>query len=529
VRRVVSPAILVGLVLVIVVPSAGARVTGFQFGVTAGEVRAHSARIWGAAEGSGKVKAVVATDRRFRHIVKRKRVKAKGSNDGTVQAKVKKLHADERHFYRFCATGASCSARGKFTTAPKPRSSQTIEFAYSGDTDGTPVPGADQPFFGTFETFRAMRAEKNDFNIHFGDTIYSDSGVGDVPPALTVEEKWGKYKENLQQVNLTRLRKSAGFYSHWDDHEFINDFSIPEDGQQLYDAGVQAFRDYAPVTYSERNGLYRKFRWGKNAELFFLDQLSFRSGKASVGGTCDNPETGEPDLAPTAPQSTRNTFSLLIPSLDQPVSQQCKNAINDPNRTMLGNRQLNRFVDAVDESSARWKIVVNEKPIQQIYGLPYDRWEGYAFERIQLLNELEQRGVGNLLFLTTDTHAAFQNVVRERTLDNDVAPTNAPPNPTDTAYQDFIIGPVATNPFWPEIDDITGGSGNGRLLSQLFFKPDPPSGLGMACSQGNGFSYAEVTVDRNQVVIEYKDETGQTVQDVNGEPCGPYTVTPFSP
>jgi alkaline phosphatase D len=529
VRRVVPPAVLAGLALLIIAPQAGAKVKGFQSGVTAGEVAAHSARIWGATEGSGKVRAVVAKDRRFRHVVKRKRIKAKKSNDNTVQTKIKKLHADRRHFYRFCARGASCSAKGKFTTAPKGKQPETIEFAYTGDTDGTRLPGADQPFHGTFEAFRAMRAERNDFNIHFGDTIYSDSSVGGGPPALTVEEKWGKYEENLTQENLIRLRKSAGFYSHWDDHEFINDFSIPEDGQQIYDAGVQAFRDYAPVTYSERNGLYRRFRWGKNAELFFLDQLSFRSGKASAGGTCDNPETGEPDLAPTAPQSTRNTFSLLIPSLDQPVSQQCKNAINDPNRTVLGERQFNRFVNAVDESNARWKIVVNEKPIQQIYGLPYDRWEGYAFERIRLLQELEQRGVGNLLFLTTDTHAAFQNVIRQRTLANDVAPSNAPAGPTDTAYQDFIIGPVATNPFWPEIDDVTGGSGNGRLLSQAFFKPDPPNGLGMACSQGNVFSYAQVVVSRNSVRIEFKDETGRTVEDVNGDPCGPYTVTPFAP
>ena len=83
-------------------------------------------------------------------------------------------------------------------------------------------------------------------------------------------------------------------------------------------------------------------------------------------------------------------------------------------------------------------------PIQQFYGLPYDRWEGYAFERIQLLNELQQRGVGNVVFITTDTHAAFANIIRPRTLANDVAPSNAPSGPRDTQYRDFIIGPVGT-------------------------------------------------------------------------------------
>ena len=111
----------------------------------------------------------------------------------------------------------------------------------------------------------------------------------------------------------------------------------------------------------------------------------------------------------------------------------------------------------------------------------------------------------------------------------DVAPSNAPGGPAETPYQDFISGPVATNPFWDEIDDVTGGQGNGELLSRVFFKPESPNGLEMICAQGSVYSYAEVTVSGEQVVLEYKDEAGQTVQDVDGEPCGPYTITPFAP
>jgi alkaline phosphatase D len=75
-----------------------------------------------------------------------------------------------------------------------------------------------------------MLAERNHFNIHFGDTMYSDSEVRGAlePIALTVEEKWGKYKLNLRSPHLVRIRRSAGFYSHWDDHEFVNDFSPAE-------------------------------------------------------------------------------------------------------------------------------------------------------------------------------------------------------------------------------------------------------------------------------------------------------------
>ena len=42
-------------------------------------------------------------------------------------------------------------------------------------------------------------------------------------------------------------------------------------------------------------------------------------------------------------------------------------------------------------------------------------------------------------------------------------------------------------------------------------------------------SYGEVVVERNNVEIAYKDQTGQTVEDVNGDRCGPYTITPFGP
>ena len=185
------------------------------------------------------------------------------------------------------------------------------------------------------------------------------------PVALTVAQKWAKYTLNLGQAPLADLRGAAGFYSHWDDHEFINDFSRFEnvfssgtiDGQQLYDNGVKAFTDFAPVDYSSGNGLYRTRQWGKNLELFFLDERSFRSAKASKDGVCDNPQTGQPDLAPTAPQAVRNAFALLIPSLAQPVSQACLDTINDPNRTMLGDRQEKQFLHDVKSFArlaSRW-------------------------------------------------------------------------------------------------------------------------------------------------------------------------------
>ena len=508
----------------------------FPDGVTAGEVTAHSAIVWTRSTRPRPVTADVWTgdaqisagDHQSASATVVLGLRTRRSNDNTVQVKVKHLDPNRTYRYRFCVNNRRhrCSATGRFKTAPRSSADKTIRFAWSGDETGVSAPGQEKPFWGRMRAFKSMAGENNDFNIDFGDVIYSDPEVPGAKTARSVKAKWRMYRKKLAIQNMRKIRAATGLYNHWDDHEFINDFSIPENGHRLYDRSVRAFRDYEPVTFTRKRGIYRTFRWGKNLELFFLDERSFRSAKASERRICDNPATGEPDLAPTAPAATRALFSAVIPSLAQPVSQACKNKINSPHRTFLGKPQLHRFLSAVESSKARWKVVMNEDPIQQFYGLPFDRWEGYAHERVQLLKALQSHDVDHLVFLTTDTHAAFANLVRERTLAGDAAPSNAPASPQDTPYQDFIIGPVATKPFWQEIDDTTGGSGNGKLLSQAFFKPAPPAGVGMACAQGGQNSYGEVTVRKGSLKVAYKDENGDAVNDVNGTtPCGPYVLT----
>ncbi|OLE36930.1 MAG: hypothetical protein AUG48_05870 [Actinobacteria bacterium 13_1_20CM_3_68_9] len=510
------------------VPASAFAVNRFTSGVTAGEVTSTSAIVWARADHQASVRAQVATDGAFQHVVRSRVLQASDSNDDTVQTIFGQLNPNTTYHYRFCfLSGSPCSSLGRFLTAPSPSTPKTIRFAYSGGETGVAQPGHTNPFWGNFKAFGSMVAEHNNFNIDFGDTIYSDPEVPGANTATTVRQKWNMYLKKLAIPNMQSIRSTTGLYNHWDDHEFINDFSIPENGRPLYDRGVRAFRNYEPVTFSQDRGIYRTVRWGKNLQLFFLDERSFRSAKASANHVCDNPDTGQPDLAPTAPQSTRNVFAAVVPSLAQPVSQACKDKINSPGRSFLGGAQLTRFVNDVKSSSARWKVVMNETPIQQFYALPYDRWEGYATERVRLLRALQTANVDHLAFLTTDTHAGLANVVRYRTLQNDVAPSNAPSTvPSNTPYQDFVIGPVGTRPFWQEIDMATGGTGNGKLISNAFFKPPPPNGMGMACAQGGQNSYAEVTVTGSTLRVAYKDENGNILMDSDGTtPCGPYVLT----
>jgi phosphodiesterase/alkaline phosphatase D-like protein len=499
----------VALVAVGVAPSAaGPAAGGFRYGVAAGEITASTALVWTRPDRSGRLTVELSCEPSFRSVVARATAVPRAARDLAVERQLSSLRPATRYYYRFRQAGV-VSPVGSFRTAPAPASTETVRFAVSGDADATPGPNG-APAFNRFQVYGRMAAEGNDFNVNLGDTIYSDSEVGGSPPALTVEAKRAKYRQNLSLPALLTLRAATGLYSHWDDHEFVNDFSRAENGEALYAAGVEAFTEYAPVSYRPARGLYRTFRWGRNLQLFFLDERSFRSAKASAGGVCGDP----PDVAPTAPASLRARLASLAPALGKPAPAACLDRIADPSRTMLGAAQLARFLHDVRSSTATFKVVLNEVPLQQFYALPYDRWEGYAAERRTVVEAL--RKVPNVVVLTTDVHADLVGDIRLRTLE--------PGGPVASGVTEVVTGPVATNTFAREIDSIVGRPGAGALVAALFLKPPPPSGIGMRCVAPNTYSYAEVAVASRRLTVMLKDAAGRPVVDVGGAPCAPVVI-----
>src|SRR3954452_13378212 len=243
----------------------------FQYGVSSSEATSNSIVLWTRAPKTGKVTVQVAPDRRFRKKqTKVKSQNSRASHDNTVRIKVSRLKASETYYYRF-RQGKSKSATGSFITAPKSSSTKAFRFSYSGDASAQPAQGQTTPFFGSFQAYGRMAAERNAFNINLGDTIYSDPEVPNIAPALTLQQKWAMYKQNIALANLQKVRSQTSMFNQWDDHEFINDFTPPENGNVIYKAGASAFRDYMPTGCKASTGLYRHARWGKNAELFFLD------------------------------------------------------------------------------------------------------------------------------------------------------------------------------------------------------------------------------------------------------------------
>jgi alkaline phosphatase D len=491
--------------LLFVVTASGAHAATFRYGVAAGEVTPTSALLWARAGAAGGVTLEVVRSGR---VVQRRRAVAQRVHDFTVRVAARGLRPATRYTYRF-RQGGTVSAQGTFRTAPARGVAATIRFAISGDADATPRPGGVLGY-NNFETYAQMRSEQNDFNVNLGDTIYSDSSVGGGPPALTTTQKWAKYKQNLSLDALRVFRGASGTYSHWDDHEFINDFTRAEHGEAIYRAGRAAFLDYAPVTAGSL-GLYRTFRWGGNLELFFLEERVFRSAKASANATCGTP----PDLAPTAPAGVRSAFAGLVPGLARPVPPACLSAIDDPARTMLGPQQLTRFTRDLRASTATWKVVINEVPLQQFYVFPYDRWEGYAAERTAVLELLAS--MPNVVVLTTDTHGNMIGELRYRTLEA--------PGPLGTGVLEVVTGPVATATYAREVDATVGTTGVGQAVAAFFLKPAPPRGVGLRCAAIDVYSYSEVRVTATDLRVEPKDAEGNPVRDVDGTLCAPVVLT----
>ena len=213
--------------LVLAVASADAASPGFRYGVAAGEITSTSAVLWTKAPSPGRILLSVAErdgpggERLFW-------LRAERGRDLAVQVGVRKLEPATAYVYSF-AQGRLTSARGSFTTASPVTSGESVRFSISGDADATAGSNG-RPAFNNFGVYARMASEGNDFNINLGDTIYSDSEVGGAPVARTAAEKWGKYRLGLRLDGLGVLRRSAGLYSHWDDHEFINDFSSDSSG-----------------------------------------------------------------------------------------------------------------------------------------------------------------------------------------------------------------------------------------------------------------------------------------------------------
>ena len=504
--------LLAGLTLLLTAPATSQPVV-FTHGVASGDVTPASAVLWTRLDQEADLAVRVSTSPLF-PPASTQLFAAHASPDDDFTAKVlaAPLLPGRTYFYRW-HHGRSPSEAGSFRTPPLPSAERSLRFAFTGDSDGTLVDG--QPPFNSFESLDAARAERLDFWVYLGDTIYSDSSHRPGGPADTLEEYRDAYKWNRSYEALRDLMAATSTYAMWDDHEVRNDY----DGQTVeaetpgrYGMGREAFLEYMPMGAGPLHDptcagdpLFRVFHWGALADLIVPDERSCRSADAE--DACLLP-IGLPDLVPTAPpalrQALRNVLPAALRDLILPLSPPagCLDAINDPSRTMLGAVQKEAFKQALLSSDARFKFIVNELPIQQFYALSYDRWEGYAAERAELLDFIRDEDIDNVVFLTTDIHA---NLINEVSIDrfSDPAPI----------ADEFVTGPIATNSFEAEVRSFFGGGLFGDLavaiIQQLFTVG------GVDCRDLDAYSYGVVEVNAltDTATVTLKDDTGAPLHD----------------
>jgi phosphodiesterase/alkaline phosphatase D-like protein len=473
-------------------PSDGA-IASFTSGVASGDVTSNSAVLWTRADGGDRLDVELTTDAAFGTLVTRTAVETSADRDFTVKHRADGLTPATRYHYRFRA-GDALSPAGTFVTAPEPGSMNPLRFVFSGDSDGSRRPDGAPPY-NEFEVLDAAAAEEPVFFLYFGDTIYADRE----PRATTLDGYRAKYRENRGYRALTDILAATSTYNTWDDHEVVNDFAGTTVDPTMLEAGLRAFREYMPIDDAGGAGddatLYRSFRWGAAVELIVLDERTYRSDSAAATCTAgENPDPIPGVAAPGAPPDVRALRAFV--GLPDMLPPRCMDEIDSASRTMLGNEQKGYLKERLTTSDATWKVIVNQVPIQALLALPYDRWEGYAAERREILEYIRDESIKNVIFLTTDFHANIFGPVRIDPFDG------APP----VAYE-AVAGPIATAPLQQDVVDVLGEGGAGLL--QPFF-------VGIVkvdCAELNSYAYGLVEIDpaAGTMTITAKDETGKVL------------------
>ena len=468
-------------------PSSGATAR-FTAGVAAGDVTATTAVLWTRADGGDTPALDIATDEGMTRGLRHVQVRVSAESDWTVQAAVGKLKPATRYYYRFRA-GDATSSTGTFTTPPgdDDGAGTGVRFVFSGDSDGTRRPDGTPPY-NEFDVLRRAKGEHPAFFLYFGDTIHADRD----PIASTLDGYRAKYRENRGYSTLTDILAAAPVYTMWDDHEVVNDFGPQSADTPMIAAGRQAFREYLPIGDTGNPArLYRAFHYGRDIDLIILDERSYRDASAAQACAID----GNPDPLPAGglPGATDALRAVRgVGGLPATVSDACASTLSDPARSLLGAEQLAWLKDRLAKSTATWKIVVNPVPLQSLFVLPYDRWEGYAAERESLLRFLRDESIANVVFLTTDFHATVFGPVRDG---------------ADSVAYEAVTGPIATAPLAQEIRSAVGSAAADILPGFL-------SGIaGVDCSSLDTFSYgvAELTPDGRTLTIASKDAQGQVL------------------
>lgn len=377
-----------------------------EHGVATGEVTSHSARVWLRTHAASTVHVEwMDGSESFRSAG----IQTTKDHDYTASVLLDRLKPATA--YRYVVRPgppnepidhlqAGPTPEGRFTTAPSDDQAKPITFLWSGDLGGQQRCRRTPSGYAIFDVM--LRRQAN-FMIFLGDTIYSDdhcpsppNAPGSESTASMLDEYRAKHRYQREDAALQRFLAATPVYAIWDDHEVRNNFSGPID--PLMPAGRQALLEYWPIATPQEDPfrLYRKVRWGADAEVFILDTRQYRSSNGHKDG---------------------------------------------PGKTMLGSAQREWLVEGLTQSTATWKFIVTSVPLSNQKGgtllLPgNDSWArgpdgtGFLTELRSIIDTLLARRIVNIVWLAGDVHYAQVN-------DYD------PDGDGVTDFYEFICGPLS--------------------------------------------------------------------------------------
>ncbi|MFI1966719.1 alkaline phosphatase D family protein [Streptomyces pathocidini] len=369
----------------------------FALGVASGDPLPDSAVLWtrlapapvaggGMPERAVEVRWEVATDERFRRVVRRGSESARPELGHSVHVDPQGLRPDTEYFYRFRA-GGEISPVGRTRTAPAPGARpRALRFAFASCQNFTA---------GYFHLYRDLVQQDVAFVAFLGDYIYESAPVatslrvhaGTDEPYSLIDYR-NRYAQYRTDPDLQAGHAAAPWIVTLDDHEIDNNWAddfpqdpdkqTPEGFRARRIAAFQAWYEHMPVRRIARpNGpdmqVFRRFDFGDLARVHVLDTRQYRS--------------------------------------DQVATIQ---EAEDPSRTMLGAQQ-EKWLDAgLLSGRQRWNLLANQTQVAtndrtagEADSFDLDNWDGYRASRRKLMDTFAQPRVANPVVLTGDRHSTF--------------------------------------------------------------------------------------------------------------------------
>jgi alkaline phosphatase D len=422
----------------------------------------------------------VAGDPNFMSVDDSGSIESTADSDFCVSVDVGGLEPATGYWYRFMGPDGEISPVGRTKTLPA-GAVDRIRFAVVSCAK------FNAGFFNGYA--RISERDDLDFVLHLGDYIYEASQT---PPAsqtpgadigrpfeprhecVTLDDYRTRYAQYRADPDTQAMHAAHPLIATIDDHELADggwrdgaDNHVSErDGPwpTRRAAAFQARREWLPLRLpdsADQERVYRSIAVGELADMFVVDTRSRR---------------------------------------DQPVHGP---GASDPARTQLGHEQRDWLFDGLGKSRARWRLLANSSILGRTWapnlaedlrgGLTYlklidksgigpdaDQWDGYPYEREQLIGHLARAGT---VVVSGDIHVAMAlELERESEPGKWIAP-------------EFVTASLTSQ----NLDDKTGWGYRTRspLVERQFLDARPNV---LWCDMdSHGYMLADLTPDRLRI------------------------------